>query len=108
MTERRTDWHDLRPPIQLLQEFLFIHRVLERLASVDRDHRHFFVVEPLQFGVTIDIDFLPAKHSGPFQSPERILHHLAQVTLLSRIDDDLVHARYCTMPHTFPACEEFA
>ncbi len=74
---------------QLAQKLAFVHSVFEGLAPVDKYHWHFVVKLPPQFGVAIDIHFLPGEPASAGELTETLLHHLAKVTALAGVNHDL-------------------
>ena len=73
---------------EFAQEFLFVHAVLERFASVDEDDRNFVVKQAAEFVVGVDIDFVPDKSSAAGELGETLLHHFAEMTAFAGVDDD--------------------
>src|SRR5207302_8523094 len=81
---------------QLPEEFLFVHVILEGLATVDEDHRNFIVELAAELEVGVNVDFLPDEPSTAGEFGETFLHHFAKVASLAGIDDDVTsvwHAR---------------
>ena len=74
---------------QLAQEFLFIHAVLEGLASVDKYYRDFVIKLPPQVAVAIHIHFVPGKPAAARELRQTLLHNFAEVTTLARVNHDL-------------------
>ena len=79
---------------QFFQEFLLVEAVLERLTSVDEDHRHFVgKLAPEQI-VRVHINLAPLKPAPALQFAELFLDDLAEVTAFSGINDHFAQERH--------------
>jgi hypothetical protein len=77
------------------EEFLFVHRILERFAAVDEDNRNFVVKLSAEFDIGIHVNFAPRESSPARKLGEAFLHHFAKVAAFSGVHDDatrLLHA----------------
>ncbi len=82
---------------QLAQKFLLVHAVLKSLPPVNKNDGHFLVVKPSRLLIGIDIDHSQTKLRALPQPLQALLHHLAKMTLLARIKNNLMPLR-----QTFP------
>jgi hypothetical protein len=74
---------------QLPQKFPLVHAVLEGLAPIDEHHGNFIIELPPQFAVAIHIDFLPGEAATTGEFRKALLHQLAKMTTLPRVNHDL-------------------
>ena len=80
--------------IQLAQEFLFIHVILEGFAAIDKDDWDFVVVQPQEFGVSIYIHLGPGETAVAGEFGQALLHHIAKMATLAGVDNDGVEGRH--------------
>lgn len=78
------------PALESAQKLGFIHVKLECLAAIDEDDRDLLVVSLPQVSVAVDVDLAPRK-VVVLSLPQRLLHHVAEMAPLSRIDHNLMH-----------------
>ena len=71
------------------EKFLFVHTVLERLAPIDKDDRNLVIVLTAEFGIRVDINFVPVKTAAFMEFHEALLDDFAEMTTLAGIDDDV-------------------
>ena len=86
---------------ELAKKFLLVHVILEGFPAVDKNDRDLIVEFAAKFGVPIDIDFAPSEPSASREFGKALLHDLAEVTSLARIDDNLsrlLHAWIVSLP----------
>jgi len=74
---------------QLPQKFPLVHAVLEGLAPIDEHNRNFVIELPPQFVVAIHIHFLPGETATAGEFRKTLLHQLAKMTTLPRVNHDL-------------------
>ena len=72
---------------QLPQEFLFIHAVLERFATVDEDDGDLVVVLAAEVGIGVNIHIAPVETAALMEFDEALLDDFAEMTPLPGIDD---------------------
>lgn len=75
------------------QKLAPVHVILKRLASVDEDYGHLFVVLLPQFRIGIDVHFAPREAGFALHLHERFFYHVAKMTTLARIHHHIVHRR---------------
>jgi hypothetical protein len=68
------------------QEFLLVHAVLERFASVNEDHGNFVVKLAAEFVVGVDVDFAPDESSAAGELGETLLNHFAEMTAFAGVN----------------------
>jgi hypothetical protein len=73
---------------QFLEEFLFVHAVLEGLAAVDEDDGDLVVVLAAQFGVGVDVYLSPLEAAALMEFDEALLNDLAEMAPFAGIHDD--------------------
>src|SRR5690349_12218513 len=76
--------------LQLTQEITLVHVVLECFPPIDKYHRHFVVVAVAQFGIGIDINFLPRELSLGLQPGKALLDNVAQMTRPAGVNHNFV------------------
>jgi hypothetical protein len=74
------------------QKLLCRHPVLECFSSVDENYGNLFVVFLPQLGIAVDVDFAPQELAMLSQLRQLILHDIAEVTALARVDNNLMHS----------------
>jgi hypothetical protein len=85
----RTWWHlSVSLAGELPQEFLFIHVVLERFASVDEDDGDLVVVLAAEVGIRVNIHIAPLKAAALMEFDEALLDDFAKMAALAGIYDD--------------------
>src|ERR1700733_14719541 len=86
---------------QLAQEFLLIHAVLEGFSPVDEYDWHFIIKLPAQITVAVYIYFSPRESASARELAEALLHQLAKLTSLARVNHHLAgfwHAGIVALP----------
>jgi hypothetical protein len=73
---------------QLLEEFLFVHAVLEGLAAVDEDDGDLIVVLASKLGVGVDVYLSPVETAALVEFDEALLNDLAEMAPFAGIHDD--------------------
>jgi hypothetical protein len=65
---------------EFAQEFPFVHAVLEGLAAVDKNDRHFVVKLTAKLGVGIDINFAPGETAATRELRKALFDDFTEVT----------------------------
>ena len=97
---------------QAAQKFLLVHVVLEGFMAIDKDDGDLVIELPAKFRVRIYVNFLPRKRAAASEFGEALFDHLAEMTSLARVDDDLSknsHVANCSVPRSSTPvrnCEE--
>ena len=73
------------------QKLTPIHPILKGLASIDENYGYLVGVLSLQLGVGIDVHLAPLEVGLALDFCQRLLHYVAEVTSLARIDHHVVH-----------------
>jgi hypothetical protein len=73
---------------KLAEEFLLIHTILEGFTAIDKYNRDFIVELTPEFGVGVDIDFMPCKAATAGELGKAFLNDFAQMTAFARVNDD--------------------
>src|SRR5215469_7900626 len=76
------------------QEITLIHVIFECLFAVDEDDGDFVAVLTAELVVGVDVNFAPAEAAMARKLAQRLLHHLAKVAALARIQDDIAESRH--------------
>jgi hypothetical protein len=76
------------------KEFLLVHAVLESFAAVDENDGNFVVELAAEFGVAVDIDFLPGEAATTGEFDQALLDDFAEMATLARINDDRTGVRH--------------
>jgi hypothetical protein len=71
------------------QKFALIHAVFEGLAAIDEYDWDLIVELPAQFGVAIDVHFLPGKSAAARELGETFFYHFAKVAAFARVNHNL-------------------
>jgi len=71
--------------------------ILERLAAIDEQHRHFDPEASLKAGIAVDLD--PLEAGGEFREnvQNRLLHLAAQLAVVSSVENQLDHESAAVM-----------
>ncbi len=75
-------------PREPAKEVGLVEAVLERFASVDKDHRDFFVIAALELGVGVNIHLAPGEGAGSRQTGELLLYDVAEMASDAGVDED--------------------
>jgi hypothetical protein len=89
---------------QAAKEFLLVHAVFKGLAAINEDDWNLVVEFPAQFGIAIDVHFLPRKAAAPRELGETLFHYLAEVASFARVNHNLagkLHVVDCSVPHSW-------
>jgi hypothetical protein len=62
---------------QLAEKFLFVHAVFEGFAAIDEDDGDFVVELAAEFGVGINVNFVPSEATAARKFREAFFHDLA-------------------------------
>ena len=73
---------------EFAEKLLFVHAVLERLATVDEDDGDLVVVLAAKFGVGVDVHFAPDEAAALMEFDEALLDDFAEMAPLTGIDND--------------------
>jgi hypothetical protein len=74
---------------QLAEEFLFVHAVLESLATINEDDGNFVVELPAEFGVGVHVNVAPGKATTAREFGEAFFYNLAQMASFTGVNHDV-------------------
>jgi hypothetical protein len=73
---------------------LLVHVVLKRFAAVDEDYGDFVGIATPDFGVGVNVDFMPVEAATLLQLDEALLNDFAEMTSLAGINEDFARLRH--------------
>ncbi len=79
---------------QFAQELLLVHAVLKRFAAVDEDYGDLVGIAAPDFGVGVNVDFMPGEATMLVQLDEALLDDFAKMTSLAGINHDFPRLRH--------------
>jgi hypothetical protein len=76
---------------EFAEKLVWVETVLERLASIDENHRDLVSEFAAQLLVTIHIYFPPDEAAPTFELTQGLLDNLAEVAPFARVNDHDIH-----------------
>ncbi len=87
--QRRNTTSERNLARQAAEKLLFIHAVFEGFAAIDKNDWDLVIKLAAKFRVGVHVNFLPGEAATAREFGETFLDHLAEMTSLARVNDDL-------------------